>query len=106
MPLNGTELISDPFNVSYSPWTDIFQKMTGIGETFWLIPLVVLTLGVYIKTKDAVMTSAFMIVSGSLLSGGSFLFSQYDMYLVFVVFTAIGISSMFITLFLQRKGGL
>ena len=108
MALNGSELIDNPFNVSYSPFTDLFEDMMGnnMGIVFWFIPMIALTLGVYIKTKDPVMTSAFMIVTGSLLSASSAIFlSETHMYVVFVIFTAIGITSMFITLFLQRKGG-
>lgn len=105
MAVNGTRLIDQPFNTTYSAWTDLFENLTGYSMAFWFIPLIGLTLGVYIKTRDPVMTSAFMIVSGSIMSGGSYIFlRQYNMYLVFVVFTALGITSMFVTLLLQRKG--
>lgn len=108
MAVNGTRLIDQPFNTTYSPWTDLFENLIGIdgvGMLFWFIPMIGLTLGVYIKTKDPVMTTGFMMVSGALLGSSSYIFGMRpEMYVAFTIFTALGITGMFITLFLQRKG--
>ena len=104
MPLNGTELIEEPFNTTFSPFTDFFDAIiTGGGMLFWLIPLTVLTLAIYVKTESSEMATLFMIGSGALLSGGGIFIGSPEMSIVFIVFTALGIAGLFMSLFFQRR---
>lgn len=103
MAINGSEFMDNPFNVTYSPWTDLFQNLVGNGQIFWLIPLVVLTLGVYIKSENPVMTTAFMIGMGSIFVSGSVFMGAPELTTAFIIFTALGITGMFIVLLLQRR---
>lgn len=102
MAVNGSEFINNPFNTTYSPWTDLFETLVGNGQVFWLIPLVILTLGVYVKTDNPIMTTAFMVAGGSLFSAGSVWTGAIEMASIFVIFTALGITGMFVSLLLQR----
>lgn len=102
MAVNGSEFIDNPFNTTYSPWTDLFETMVGNGQVFWVIPLIVLTVGVYIKTENPIMTTAFMVASGSIFSAGSVWSGAFDLASIFVIFTALGLTGMFISLLLQR----
>ena len=104
MALNGSELINNPFNTSYSPFTDLFESiLTGGGMLFWLIPLIGLTLGIYIKTENPVMAMMFMVGGGSLLSGGSIFTGSPAMSIVFIAFTALGLVGLFMSLLFQRR---
>ena len=100
--LNGTEFINNPFNTTMSPFTNLFQHAVGNGNVFYLFPLVILTFGVYMKTRDATMTSMFMLASGALLSSASIFVNALDMAVLFMVFAAIGIVGVFVSLLFQR----
>ena len=96
MAINGTDWFNNPWNTTFSPFTDFFEDATGVGNTFYLLPLIVLTFGIYIHTKDAVMASMFMIASGALLSSSSLFAGAVELVPVFVIFTAIGFVGLFI----------
>jgi len=102
MALNGTEFINNPWNTTFSPWTDLFNNMVGNGNVFYLFPLIILTIGVYIKTQSATMTSLFMIATGALCGTGSFFTGASTIALMFVIFTAIGFVGLFIGIIFQR----
>ena len=102
MPVNGSEFMESPWNTTFSPWTDMFATITGNGNVFYLFPLIVLTIGVYIKTRDAVMTSLFMITSGALCAAGGFFTNVGNIALLFTVFTAIGFVGLFVGFIFQR----
>lgn len=102
MGLNGTEFLNNPFNTSMSPFTSLFEKAVGNGNVFYLFPLVILTFGVYLKTRDVTMTSMFMLASGALLGSASIFVNAFDMAVVFIVFAAIGIAGVFMSLLFQR----
>jgi len=103
MPINGTELISDPFNTTFKPFTDFFQGITGNGMIFFLFILVVLTIGLYIKTRKVEVPTLFMIGSGALLSSGSIFTGATDMAIAFIIFTALGFTALFVGLFFRRR---
>lgn len=101
--VNGSELINNPWNVTWSPWTDLFSNMMGSGAGFWLVVLSALTFGIYVKTQNPVMTTAFMVGSGALLSGGSIFAGSPEMSIAFIIFTAIGLTGMFASVLFQRS---
>lgn len=103
MALNGSELVNNPWNTTWSPWTNLFHDMVGSGALFWLVPLTVLTLGIYVKTQNPVMTTAFMVGSGALLAGGSIFTGSPEMSIAFTIFTAIGLTGLFASVLFQRR---
>jgi len=108
MAVNGTNLITDPFNTSYSPWTNLFSDLLGdgYGLAFWFVPIIAITLAIYIKTQDYIPTTLFMVSSGALLATGNLFIGNAgsNMWIAFVIFTALGVAGMFIGLLLQRRG--
>lgn len=102
MALNGTELMNDPWGTIFSPFTNFFNDVIGNGQVFYLFPLVILTMGVQIKTQKPIMTSMFMIGSGALLSGGSLFWGATNMAMVFLIFAAMGLVGLFLSLIFQR----
>jgi len=102
MAVNGSDFINDPFNTTYSPWTDLFADITGYGQLFWLIPLIALTIGVYVKTEDATTTSMFMLVSGVLLGSGSIFTGAGELALAFYIFASLGVVGAFMSVFFNK----
>jgi len=102
MPINGSDLINHPWNTTFSPFTDLFEQVAGYGAIFWLIPISIIGVALYTKTREPVMISMYMIVSGALLATGNIFIGAIEMSLVFVIFAAIGFVSLFISLFFRR----
>ena len=97
MPVNGSELLDNPFNTIFSPFTEL------LGNGFFLIPVTIIAAALYVKTRSPVAVSAFLMGSGLLLSGGS-LFSGYpEMIDVYALITVIGIVGLIASLFFMRK---
>lgn len=101
--LNGTELIEDPFQIVTGPWTDWFEDITGNGAVFYLFPVTIIALGVYVKTNDIVTTSMFLLITGALLFTGSVMVGIPEMGIIFIIFTAMGIVSLFLGILFQRR---
>jgi hypothetical protein len=85
----------DLWNTTTGPFTDIFQRFIGNGNVFYLVPLIVLTIGLYIKTKNTVVPSMFMISAGACLGVGALSVGMTDMGTVFIIFSAIGLVPLF-----------
>jgi len=105
MALNGTEWMSEPFNTTFSPFTDLFADFIGVGlgHVFFLFPIVVITYTLYVKTEgDGVMTSMFMIATGALMSSMELFTGMYVMSVVFLIFAALGLTGLFISFLFQR----
>ena len=102
MAINGTEFMNDPWGTAFSPFTDFFGSVIGNGQIFYLFPLVVLTMGIQIKTQNSVMTTMFMIGSGALLGTGSLFVGATPMAIMFTIYTALGFVGLFMSLLFQR----
>jgi len=97
MPINGSELIDNPMDTIFSPYIDL------LGGSFWLFPLTFIAIALYIKTRDVVIVSAFMIASGLLLSGGSMFSSYPEVALGYLIFTGLGFVGLILGIFFMRK---
>jgi len=97
MPINGSELIDSPMDTIFSPFVDL------LGTSFWLIPLTFITIALYVKTRDTVIVSMFMIASGVLLSSGSIFAGYPEMALAYLLFSGLGIVGLIAGIFFMRK---
>lgn len=86
------------WNYTTGSWTDIFEKFLGNGYFFYIIPFIILTIGLYIKTDNIVIPCMFMIGSGSILGFGLLVMGLPEIGLIFLIFAAIGVASLFINL--------
>lgn len=102
MAINGSELITNPFNVVFRPWTNMFEDVVGTGAAFWLFILVIMTFAVYTKTQKPEVAMLFMIGSGAFFSTSGAFIGAGDVTIAFLVFTAIGLTSLFIKLIYFR----
>ena len=86
------------WNYSTDPFTNLFHHFFGHGEIFYLVPLIVLTIGLYIKTNNITVPSMFMLGAGSILAVSTFAIGLPYMGLLFSIFAALGIVTLFANL--------
>jgi len=97
MALNGTEWLNDPAGTTFSPFTDL------LGSAFWLIPISFIGLALYIKTRNPVLVSAYMLAVGLMLSSGT-IFSGYpEMAMAYMVFAMLGLIGLIVGIFFMRR---
>lgn len=95
--INGTDLINQPWDTIVSPFIAL------LGNGFYLVPLSFLSVALYVKTRDFALTSAFILGSGILLSGGSMFTNYPEMAGVYGVFAAIGITGIVLSVFYKIR---
>ena len=104
MALNGSEFVDSPFNVSFSPFTDMFARIFGDGNVFFIFPIIVFTFVLYAKTENPVAASMFMMGASGIFSFGTFLARLPELSVMFTIFTAIGLSAAIISIIFQKGG--
>ena len=86
--INGSDLVNQPWNTTFSPYIALF------GQGWILIPVSFISAGLFMKTRDPIVLSVFMIISGILLSGVTY--SMFDAFpaaiIPYVLFVVIGIA--------------
>jgi len=102
MTFNGSDFINNPWNTTFSPYTDLFRDIVGNGQVFFLFPLIIVTIGIQIKTQNTMMTTMFMLTSGALLGAGSLFINATSLAVVFTIFAAMGFVGFFSDLLFQR----
>jgi len=97
MAVNGSELIDAPWTTIFSPFTDL------LGTGFYLIPLTFIVIALYVKTRDVVVVSAFMIASGMLLGSGLIFANYPEMALVYWLIAGLGLIGLIVGIFFTKK---
>jgi len=97
MSVNGSELIDNPWETIFSPFTDFF----GMG--FWLLPLSFIAIALYVKTRDTTIVSVWLMASSLLLSSGSIFTGQPEMAFVFSIFTVLGIIGVVVSIYFMKR---
>ena len=102
MAINGSDLITAPWETIFSPWTDLFANYVGNGNMFYLMPLSVIAIALYVKTDRPVLVSMYMIAAAGLLSTGSIFIGAIDMIPAYIIFAGLGIAGVFIGFLIRR----
>lgn len=97
MAVNGSELIDDPFNTIFSPFTDL------LGPGFFLIILIFISVALYVKTHELSTVSMFMLASGVLLSSGSIFTGYYELAFAMAIFAVLGIIGLVASTFFTKQ---
>ena len=97
MPLNGSELIDQPWDTIFSPFTDL------LGSGFYLIPIAIIGAALYVKTREPIVISSYMLGVGSILTGVGLFAGFPDMVDVFGVMTVLGIVGLIASIFFMKK---
>ena len=95
--VNGSELIDDPFNTVFSPFTDL------LGPGFFLIVLILISVALYVKTRELATVSAFMLGSGVLLGGGSIFMGYGELAFVMALFSLFGVVGLVVSTFFTKQ---
>lgn len=103
MAINISEFMSDPLGTMVSPFTDLFFKAVGNGDVFYLFPFIILAFGIQVKLHNPMMTTAFIVTTGTLIAGGSFYTGAATIGVVFTIFVAIGLTGMIASILFQRS---
>jgi hypothetical protein len=96
MPINGSEFIDNPSSTIFSTFTDL------MGNTFWLIPLSFITVALFVKTRNPVAASGFMIASGLILGSGNIFVNNPQMAYVYWIFAALGAVGIILGVFFHK----
>ena len=105
MALNGTEWRNNPWNTTLSPYTDLFENIFGNGNVFYILPIIVLAFGIYMKTENPVFAAMFFMAASGIASMGLLLAGVPELGMMFTIFTAIGFTIVVIGVIFQKKGG-
>lgn len=97
MAVNGSELIDDPFNTIFSPYTDL------LGPGFFLIILIMICVALYVKTRELATVSMFMLGSGALLSAGSIFTGYGELAFVMTLFSLFGVVGLIASTFFTKQ---
>lgn len=99
-----SDFLDNPIETMVEPFTDVFESLIGegSGNVFWLIPVIVLTFGIYVKTNNATVTSIFMMGSGVLLGSANIFLGASVMAAVFYIFSGLGFVGLILDLYFQR----
>jgi len=102
--INGTELVDKPWETVFSPYTDLFASILGVGlgNGAFLIPISFIGAALFWKSKSPVTVGMYLITTGALLSGGGLFTGMTQMILVYIIVVAMGIGSLFVGIFLRR----
>jgi len=97
MGLNGTELIETPWDTILSPFINL------LGSGFYLIPITFIALALYLKTHDTMLSSAWLLASGVLLSSGAIFTGYLEMSIVYTIVVALGVTGIVLNIFFMKK---
>jgi len=86
--INGSDIINQPWNTTFSPYIELF------GQGWLFIPICFIAAALFMKTRDPVILSVYMILSGVFMTMATF--SLFDAFpaaiIVYILFTVIGIA--------------
>lgn len=97
MPINGSEFLDNPWETIFSEYTEV------LGMGFYLVPITFIAVALFIKTKDMVVTSAWLMGSCSILAGANLFIDFPEMALLYLIVAAIGLIGMIIGIFFMRS---
>jgi len=94
--VNGSEFIDNPFDTVMNTFTGL------IGGVFWLIPIGVIAVALYIKTREVTASAVWIMASCSLV--GTVVFNEHpEVGFLYYIFVVIGLMTSIISIFFMRK---
>ena len=97
MPVNGSELVNNPWNTTFSPYMDL------LGSSFWIFPLSFIAIALYIKTRNPTLVSSYMLASGVLLASGQIFMGNPEMVLAYIIFAVLGLVGILLDVFFLKN---
>lgn len=97
MVFNGSELINQPWNTTFSPFFHLFSMV------FFIIPITFIGASLFVKTRDTPLTSLWFVIGGSFLMGASAFNNAPGAVIVYLVVTMLGIAVLLYSVFYGGK---
>lgn len=97
MPINGTDLLNNPIDTIFSPFSDF------LGAGFWLIPIGFITLALFIKTRNLTAASVWLMGSCIIMGSGQIFGSYPEMSFFYYLVACLGFTGTIVSIFLMRK---
>jgi len=97
MALNGSEFLNNPWTTTFSPFTDL------LGNGFYLIPIGFLAAALYVKTRNPVMTAAFLLGSSVLFESANLYMGYPEVEILFRIFTVLCLVGLVLGVYFSRK---
>lgn len=101
--INGSDWLHNPWNTTFSPYTDFFDDIMGLGGVFWLIPISIIGIAIYSKTESPITVSLYLIASGALFSAGNLFSGNSTMAIIFTIVSALGFTGLIGSILLQKR---
>ena len=93
MVFNASHLITQPFNTTFSAYTNLF------GMAFFLIPVAFIGAALFIKTKDITLTSIYFIMMSAFLLMGAAYYNALGAAMIFGIVAIFGIATLLYNVF-------
>jgi hypothetical protein len=97
MVFNVTDIITQPFNTTFSPYTHFF------GMSFFIIPVAFIGAALFMKTRDIALTAIYFIMMSAFLMVGSAYVGALGASTVFAIVAIIGIAVLLYNVFYGGK---
>lgn len=92
MGVNATELINNPWETIFSPFEDIIPG-------FWLIPIGVIAVALFIKTRSITVSSIWLFASCIMLGSGNLFVNNPEIAFVYFLFAVFGFIGVIVSLY-------
>ena len=99
-------LAIDLWGMITGSWTALFEKLLGPGggNVFYLVPILVLTMGLWTKNSDKPMLPVvFLILMCALLGSGNIFVGAYGAGAVCIILCALGLTSLVLNIVFQQR---
>ena len=93
MTFNASDLVNQPWNATFSPYVSL------LTEGWLLIPICFIGAALFMKSRDPVLLSMYMITTGALFTAGGIFVNNVAMVPVFIIFAGIGFAVLLFNLF-------
>ena len=93
MVFNASDLVNQPWNTTFSPYVDL------LSQSWYIIPVAFIGAALFMKTRDPVLLSMYMITTGALFTAGGIFVNNMAMVPVFAIFAGLGFAVLLFNLF-------
>ena len=96
MSWNISDMINNPFPTIFKPFTDM------IGNMFWFIPITFIAFALYVKTREPIVVSSFLLATGVIMTSSNLFIGQTEIGFIYMIFVAIGITGLLLSLYFTK----
>jgi hypothetical protein len=95
------------WNMMWGTWTNFFERILGPGggNVFFLVPIMVLTVGLWFKNPNQPLAALVFLIGSCALWGSANIFvGAYNVGYLFLIITALGMTGLVLKTLFQKGG--